>query len=636
MDEEEATGECSDAQACLSSCNSFIEEAMESFFYRLGSFVGSRPWTTIIIVGILGAACGIGMAQLEVDSDQSIFVPLGSAVLKNKEWVKKAFPSNFVFENVLVEAENVLTPEVLQSMLKLDNRIRNISTGSADWESLCFILDESCYTVSLLELWSFNTSLIHALTQTDILDMINTENLTSPMTDRDFKVTDNLGGVLRDEEGRITQAGAATMMYAAQTGDGEDRENELKEVRKAWEIKFVDAVNEESSNSGSNITYFPATSSSYSEGNNIAGDVPLLMAGCVLILVYVVCQLGQFNRLQHKVYLSLIGVICIGLAVVGGIGICLLLGLRYNVMHSMLPFLVMGIGVDDMFVIVTTWNNLSPEQKTLDVRQQAALTLRHAGMSITVTSLTDIASFGIGAITIIPGLQSFCVFVTVSIFFVFIYLCTIFMAALVLDLRRAKDRRDACCCCLRLGTEYEPSACSEQNFLQLFFQNMYSPVLMKTPVKILVAVSTVCLVSVSIVGTINLEQEFDYVKQMTDYDSDIAKYSRKVEEYYPGDGQSIDFYIGEIDYYHERHKLKDLYDILHTTPFLKEGSVTSWYHDFGIWINDNKNQSLLEPDGYPEDPFDFYLWLIEYLATDGKHHFMNISFRPSSNHSLMQ
>ncbi|XP_035691135.1 patched domain-containing protein 3-like [Branchiostoma floridae] len=584
MDEEEVTGECSDAQACLSSCNSFIEEAMESFFYRLGSFVGSRPWTTIIIVGILGAACGIGMAQLEVDSDQTMFVPLGSAVLKNKEWVKKAFPSNFVFENVLVEAENVLAPEVLQSMLKLDHRIRNISTGSTDWESLCYILDESCYTISLLELWSFNTSLIQALTQTDILDMINTENLTS---------------------------------Y-----------EELTEVRKEWEIKFVDVVNEESRNIGSNITYFPTTSSSYSEDNNIAGDVPLLMAGCVLILVYVVCQLGQFNRLQHKVYLSMIGVICIGLAVVGGIGICLLLGLRYNVMHSMLPFLVMGIGVDDMFVIVTTWNNLSPEQKTLDVRQQAALTLRHAGMSITVTSLTDIASFGIGATTIIPGLQSFCVFVTVSIFFVFIYSCTIFMAALVLDLRRAEDRRDACCCCLRLGTEYEPSACSEQNFLQLFFQNMYSPVLMKTPVKILVAVSTVCFVTVSIVGTINLEQEFDYVKQMTAYDSGIAKYSRKVEEYYPGDGQSIDFYIGEIDYYHERHKLKDLYDILDTTPFLKEGSITSWYHDFGIWINDNKNQSLLEPDGYPEDPFDFYLWLIEYLATDGKHHFMNISFRP--------
>ncbi|XP_066282137.1 patched domain-containing protein 3-like [Branchiostoma lanceolatum] len=457
--------------------------------------------------------------------------------------------------------------------------------------------------------------------------MINTENLTSPVRDQDFKVTDNLGGLLRDENGRIIQAGAAMMWYAAQTSNGKDDTDEFKEIQEAWEIEFVNAVNEESVNSGNNITLFPSPFSSAVLDNNTVGDVPLLMAGCCIILVYVICQLGQFNRLQHKVYLTLVGVLCIGLAIAGGIGLCLLLGLTYNYIHSMLPFLILGIGVDDMFVIVTTWNNLTPEQKTLDVRQQAALTLSHAGVSITVTSLTDIASFGIGATTIIPGLQSFCIFATVSIFLVFVYSCTIFMAALVLDLRRLEERRDACCF-VRLDTQYEPSACSQQDLLQLFFQNIYSPVLMKTPVKILVAVATVGLFSASMVGTISLEQEFDYIKHMTDYESGLAKYTRKVEQYYPDDGAPVHFYIGDIDYYHERDKLKALYEALDASPFLKEGSVTSWYHDFGIWINSNKNQSLLEPDGFPEDISDFYLWLIEFLVTDGKHQIMNVRFRP--------
>ena len=35
--------------------------------------------------------------------------------------------------------------------------------------------------------------------------------------------------------------------------------------------------------------------------------------------------------------------------------------------------------------------------------------MKHAGVAITVTSITDVFAFGIGAVTILPGLQSFCV-----------------------------------------------------------------------------------------------------------------------------------------------------------------------------------------------------------------------------------
>ena len=58
-----------------------------------------------------------------------------------------------------------------------------------------------------------------------------------------------------------------------------------------------------------------------------------------------------------------------------------------------------GIGVDDMFVIVQAWENLD-HSIHLHVHEKVALTLRHAGMSITVTSLTDIAAFAIGATTV--------------------------------------------------------------------------------------------------------------------------------------------------------------------------------------------------------------------------------------------
>ena len=66
---------------------------------------------------------------------------------------------------------------------------------------------------------------------------------------------------------------------------------------------------------------------------------------------------------------------------------------------SLYSFLL-GIGVDDMFVIVEAYKRLTPKQRELPVEERVALTLRHAGVSITVTSITDIVAFGIGGSTV--------------------------------------------------------------------------------------------------------------------------------------------------------------------------------------------------------------------------------------------
>ena len=54
-----------------------------------------------------------------------------------------------------------------------------------------------------------------------------------------------------------------------------------------------------------------------------------------------------------------------------------------------------------MFVIIQCWNNLpAHERNGRTLPEKIALTMQHAGVAITVTSVTDVFAFGVGSVTV--------------------------------------------------------------------------------------------------------------------------------------------------------------------------------------------------------------------------------------------
>lgn len=150
----------------------------------------------------------------------------------------------------------------------------------------------------------------------------------------------------------------------------------------------------------------------------VASNMAVLAIGCSLIFLYIALVLGKFNWIEQRVsivpfdlglisrsvpdqccqiLLSIMGVVVIGLAIFASFGLCFYLQLFFADMHPIIPFLLLGIGVDDMFVIVQSLENLPKSQKSLPIPQRIGMTMKHAGVSITVTSLTDMMAFLIGA-----------------------------------------------------------------------------------------------------------------------------------------------------------------------------------------------------------------------------------------------
>jgi Patched family len=72
---------------------------------------------------------------------------------------------------------------------------------------------------------------------------------------------------------------------------------------------------------------------------------------------------------------------------------------------QVLPFVLLGIGVDDLFVLVRSIEDISAKDPDRSLEKRFRQALELGGMSITVTSLTNAAAFLFGSITSIPAIQ---------------------------------------------------------------------------------------------------------------------------------------------------------------------------------------------------------------------------------------
>ena len=72
---------------------------------------------------------------------------------------------------------------------------------------------------------------------------------------------------------------------------------------------------------------------------------------------------------------------------------------------QILPFILLGIGVDDMFVLVRSLEDVDELFPQLPLKERFQQMLARGGMSMTVTSLTNVAAFLFGSLTAIPAVR---------------------------------------------------------------------------------------------------------------------------------------------------------------------------------------------------------------------------------------
>ena len=648
--------------------SNFVDTLFADVFGRIGLFVGTKPGTSILISLFILLLCCTGFMNFYSENrSDKLWVPQDTQGQDDKSLYESFFQGSRV-QYALLESKNpdsILTKSILQDAMTIYEQVHALSVvvdGEEESLSTLCVKDyrngDPCLVNSVLENWNYNSSILGAeINDTTVLTTINAAN-----DEEDLK---NVLGDIQTNSGDIIVSAEAAMIFffiednkKVVNGDYVDQQAE------DWEEAFLNFLEDPGQYGFSfpdiNIYRYATRSIGDEFGAAIQGDISLLMIAYLILFVYVAFNLGMTGQkcVRMRVSLSIIVLITVGISIAASTGVCSGFGLMYTPLHSALPFVLLGIGVDDSFVIADSFDAI---HHSTSVPKRTSRALSHAGVSITITSLTDFAAFAVSSTTSLPALSSFCVYAAFGVLFLYFFQVLFFTAFLALDAHRQNASRPDCLCCITVildensanspvvspqtkqvemvsketvvvpaGAGNERSPSNEESssiddveveigMVQHFLQNTYGPFLMKPAVKVLVILMFIGLLIFSITGASQLSVESADRSFIPDgsYVLDTLDASDK---YFGENGLNIEIVTHNFDHFEQQDVLADIQKNLAVydgrSPYLEDPygpTYDSWYNSYIEWLNVTSSTIAVDSFGRPTIRSEFYDTLHDFL-----------------------
>uniref|UniRef100_A0A1I7Z7R4 SSD domain-containing protein n=1 Tax=Steinernema glaseri TaxID=37863 RepID=A0A1I7Z7R4_9BILA len=423
-----------------------LEPVLRRFFQRYGYFCYTYRWTlvtlSLIIIPILSAGF-YRLNELRVDDPAYVFTPKEARwrhelnvfstlwpLNENKFLPGKSF-KNKRFVNILIKSKdggNVLRPEVLSEIEVLNSWImNNITVSTADrkynltYQDLCLNYDWVCGGNEHIAMFQQMSKVGRVIDLTypkggnqDTPAYLGTTlgDITLNETDhtvQEAKIT-QIFFFLKQEEETIRQY-SADFSYAVEKFLLHVFESELIEVSFAHYQSLEDGLDENANRFVPNFVF------SFS-------SLSIFAIVCSFAFRRVSSsRFGQIDWVRSKPYVACCGLFTTLLAISGAFGMMMFLGVPYNVINTIIPFLIIAIGIDDMFIMNACWEQTD---KSLSVPDRMSDMMAHAGVAVSITNITDVLSFAIGCITDLPGIQFFCSYACAAVAVCYILQLTFF------------------------------------------------------------------------------------------------------------------------------------------------------------------------------------------------------------------
>ena len=256
-------------------------------------------------------------------------------------------------------------------------------------------------------------------------------------------------------------------------------------------------------------------------------NASIVIISYLLMLTYVSIAIGFFPSMTHMSFgLGLTGIIVVIASLLTSIGVTFYFNHEVTMISlEVVPFLILAIGVDNIFLICRAERTI-PEYVTA-VDERIGFAMKEIGPSIFTAAFCEAVAFFIGLLTDVPALQDFCLIAGIGVVADFFLQVTIFVAALSLERRRLDaNRRDLLFCCTK---ENNPKPRREE-IVRPIFQKHYVPMLFKKSTILVVFGITIWLATIGVfscfklllglngnVSLVEYSDTYDYFETLYDY-----------------------------------------------------------------------------------------------------------------------
>ncbi|GAQ78788.1 putative Patched family protein [Klebsormidium nitens] len=591
-----------------------VDDCFKAAFGAAGLFIAKRPLLVIAGSLLLAAVFALGLVRFGVESsEEKLYTPQGSQAFIDRAYVDSVFrypdreTAVFVTEPKST-SQNVLTKPALLAFLQL---YENLASMTATHAGATFKLSP------------------RRARHADALG-------------RAIDPAEVMGGIVTGPSGdNIVSAAAFLLKFSNQNNKpSADSDSEDGYVA-AWERAAVNLVNH---SPRTVIAQFIATTygADHESDSAISADLHLIAVGGFLLAVYGLIILAKNHPVASASWLAIASIGSISLAVLCSFGFAAAVGVKFTLVEQVLALLLLGLGTDDMLVIIASHQETAAAG--LSVPQRLSATMARAGRGVILTTLTNFVAFCTGITSDLPALQGFMVYAAAGVVFEFVFQTTFFAACLALDMRRQAASRVDWLCCFQsarartrgyLGS-YTPGADSVSQRLV----GRYLPAAILTRVgKVVILGVTVGLLVVGGMGAAKVRQNWN-----SDWFIPRGSYYREVlavqNRYFQGGVVPFAVYTKNLaepplDYFAHQHELAAITANLEASPYVATvPPVDSWYAAFVAWLPTSRHVDSLAPGGLPPTSAAFHAWLGEVLDTDGAYYARSVVFFDGNRTSI--
>lgn len=504
-------------------------------FGAMGESISNHPFATIAVAILIVGVCSIGFLWLNPENRTSkIFVPQNSKSMQDLNKANKFFQLKLRREQIIMVPKNgqdILDASCLKEALQIHHMVENL-TGYADVCSAGLELKarskEFCIGINPLELFNFSEEnfvnitgkLKEALTCPGLL-MRNGRPSCLNMPKMFAGITKN------KSTNQVLSAQALKMTYFVEEPNSDEETNRVE----SWEESFIAKLSSMQDDLSSVTIYISAERSlDDAIDASSSSDIRWFSLTFTIMLQFASMMVGKLfrNPLTGHSLLALGGTFSVGLGILVGFSLSMMIQTPFVRIVGVLPFLVTGIGLDDMFIIV---DHLDRQQRHLNVPVTVKQVMSGTGVTITMTTLTDLVAFAVSTNSQFLSISYFCTYAALTISCAFLMIVTVFVALLSFDVRRIKANRRNCLpmCHAPEPKEGQPPWDEPRPQVSNRLMQRWGKFLMRSTTKTTVLMISLGLLGAGLYATIHLDQEFDrtlLAKEGSDYKA-FLKMDRK-------------------------------------------------------------------------------------------------------------